>query len=432
MPQLSEYEQSRLENIKANQELLKSLELPFSTTSQVKSKKQKVQKRATPTRVNQPATRLSARLRGKAPESSPSLETIEALELKAKKRGITVREYTDLPNSEPTWTSPNVSLDATQALYDRLALDSSAKVTPYRINRCGFHPSGDLLGCAVDIEGHLGIWNIGSDKEAVQYRAHRSTISDLHFDKTDANKLLTSSYDGHVKQFDFQKETFETLTPVGNTEAIAAMDVQDGPRVWFSTLNGNIGCFDRRSNAPATVYEEGSKKLGCVHLNPVQPHLLAVASNDRKATVYDIRQMKVDRTVQTLAHGYAVTGCYWSPQGNVLATTSYDDRIRLFQWTGAELQLKSAIHHNLHTGRWVTNLRAGWNTNPHQGKEHQHFIIGNMNRTLDLFSGENGQELKQLSVMTTIQSVVQFHPTTVQPTVLSGNASGRMICWTVQ
>jgi hypothetical protein len=58
-----------------------------------------------------------------------------------------------------------------------------------------------------------------------------------------------------------------------------------------------------------------------------------------------------------------------------------------------------------------------------------------MNQTVDIYSGESGKEMSQLydqDHITAIPSVAQFHPSTLKPTILTGNASGRMVCWSIQ
>jgi hypothetical protein len=82
----------------------------------------------------------------------------------------------------------------------------------------------------------------------------------------------------------------------------------------------------------------------------------------------------------------------------------------------------------------VTNFRARWNYNKYHGLKQQHFVIGNMSQTVDIYSGVNGKELIQLydeDHITAIPSVIQFHPSTADPTLLTGNASGRMVCWSI-
>lgn len=55
-----------------------------------------------------------------------------------------------------------------------------------------------------------------------------------------------------------------------------------------------------------------------------------------------------------------------------------------------------------------------------------------MKQTIDIYSGETGEEIIQLydpDHITAIPSVSQFHPNTQQPVILAGNASGRMTFW---
>lgn len=105
------------------------------------------------------------------------------------------------------------------------------------------------------------------------------------------------------------------------------------------------------------MYMPKEKKIGCIHLNPVYQDLIAVSSNDRTATLWDLRMLQkadtLPEALQSIEHGYSVTSCYWSPKGDILATTSYDDYIRLFDLNKdcKSLELKSAIRHNNHTGR---------------------------------------------------------------------------------
>lgn len=83
--------------------------------------------------------------------------------------------------------------------------------------------------------------------------------------------------------------------------------------------------------------------------------------------------------------------------------------------------------------RWITNFRARWSTNGLNGLKTQYFSIGNMKQPIDIYSGESGNEIVQLyddDHITAIPSVSRFHPNTITPTLLAGNASGRMVCWT--
>lgn len=109
---------------------------------------------------------------------------------------------------------------------------------------------------------------------------------------------------------------------------------------------------DLRDNKKKTqVYNIKDHKIGCISLNPVHEHLMALASNDRTVTIWDVRHM--DKQQAEFTHGYSATSAFWSPNGNKLVTTAYDDYVRIFERdeSSGEISLQSAIRHNTHTGK---------------------------------------------------------------------------------
>ncbi|KAI8984159.1 WD40-repeat-containing domain protein [Mycotypha africana] len=439
-------------------------------------------------------TRSSARLRGKEPdltdlkrsldddgiaEESAAKKTkiIDTLDEKDQKRLLNAMKTAlkDIPNITPkqkegilgeTEEKENSKHEKTDSALretlEKLQIRhtwTTIKVTPDRITGALFHPSATkLLACAIDTGGYLGIWDIDYQRQEVddevedqeepavyQYRPHTRSCTDIHFNPTNPSKLLTSAYDGYIKVYDMNKAEFETIN-LNEQYPITTFDItNDGHSLWFSTSEGELGLMDLRAKATEhMIVNPRDKKVGCIQLNPTNQHLMALSSNDRTLTFWDTRKWIANRTkrsgnqdtvepLQVVEHGYSVTSCYWSPNGKHLATACYDDYVRLFDLTnkGNEvMELKKAIKHNNHTGRWVTNFRARWNPNPNYGPPH--IIIGNMKQTIDVYSGNTGQEIVQLydpDHITAIPSVAQFHPTTENPVILTGNASGRMVCW---
>ncbi|KAI7857855.1 WD40-repeat-containing domain protein [Circinella umbellata] len=349
-----------------------------------------------------------------------------------------IRRY---PNLKPEDTKPvkKEDQDAQERLREEITglkvnhTWATVKVTPDRIN----------ASCAADVSGSLGFWDVNNmkkeeddeDEEPVvyTYRPHTRGITNMLFDPTNSDRLYTSSYDGTLRYFDMKNASFGLVDFGGERVPFTNFDMsQDGHNVWYSTSEGQVGFRDIRvKDGPSELelHQLRDKKVGCVHLNPVNQNLLAVASNDRTLTVWDIRSLS--EQTHEFSHGYSVTSAYWSPRGDKLVTASYDDYIRLFDFNESknETKLQSAIRHNNHTGRWVTNFRARW----HQtAKEHQLFLIGNMKHPVDIFSGETSEEIGELydeERITAIQAVAQFHPTTENMTVVTGNGSGRMVCY---
>jgi WD repeat-containing protein 76 len=72
------------------------------------------------------------------------------------------------------------------------------------------------------------------------------------------------------------------------------------------------------------------------------------------------------------------------------------------------------------------SLRPQWQENPSDGV--QRFVIGNMNRFVDIYSG-SGEQLAQLGGdgITAVPAVAQFHPT--KDWIAAGTASGKLCLW---
>ncbi|KAI9282327.1 WD40-repeat-containing domain protein [Sporodiniella umbellata] len=425
MTQLSAYEKKRLENIKENEAIMKSLAIPNLETKRKRPVLEPAKKKSQ--RVAQQPTRISSRLRGKEPETTvqeTAHEPVQKPETLDRLEAIDHQAILDLFQPAPSQKTP-----AWETVLEDLEIRhrwSTVKVTPSRIYSALFHPSSTkLIGCAVDVEGYLGFWDIhdsGEQPRVYQYRPHTRTITDFKMDPNNDQKLWTASYDGHIRQFDCQSATFTTLKLQGDY-SLTSLGL-DGSTVWFSTSDGELGQVDPRTGQAPTVVSIRDKKVGCIDVHPVRGELIAAGCNDRTASVWDVRG-KWKEALATVEHGYAVTSCYWSPQGSQLATSCYDDQIRVMDLSPQhDLTIRHHIAHNHHTGRWVTNFRARWH--PSQPA----LVIGNMKQTVDIYSSTTGQALHRLydpDHVTAIPSVVQCHPS--QPALLTGNASGRMLCW---
>lgn len=184
------------------------------------------------------------------------------------------------------------------------------------------------------------------------------------------------------------------------------------------------------------------QKIGGFSLHPLQPHLIATASLDRTMKIWDLRKItgKGDLRHPALLGEHesrlSVSHASWSAGGHV-ATSSYDDTIKIYDFgnisswkTGqditSQMEPKHRVPHNNQTGRWVTILKPQWQRRPRDGI--QKFVIGNMNRFVDVFASD-GSQLAQLDGegITAVPAVAHFHPT--MDWVAGANASGKLCLW---
>ncbi|KAI5460330.1 WD repeat-containing protein [Mariannaea sp. PMI_226] len=336
------------------------------------------------------------------------------------------------------------------------------KITPQRAYALGFHPiESKPIIFAGDKEGALGIFDASQtvpelddeDAEVPEpqisaFKAHARTISSFVFPVNDTNSVYSSSYDSSIRKVDLEKESsVQVYAPNDPNEElpISALDMADSePSIlYFSTLDGAVGRYDLRTPKDVEIWTLSEQKIGGFSLHPLQPHLIATASLDRTLKIWDTRKMtgKGDLRHPTLLGEHqsrlSVSHASWSPGGHI-ATSSYDDTIKIYDFSDASawkagrdlgddvMQPKHKVAHNNQTGRWVTILKPQWQRRPHDGI--QKFVIGNMNRFVDVFASD-GSQLAQLGGdgISAVPAAAHFHPTL--DWVAGATASGKLCLW---
>ncbi|KAI0018930.1 WD repeat-containing protein NCU09302/NCU11420 [Xylariomycetidae sp. FL0641] len=376
-----------------------------------------------------------------------------------------VRTFTDddmLDTSDEKLRDVRKSLNDLQ-LYEGWQVND-IKITPERIYALTFHPNQDKpLVLAGDKKGTLGFFD-GSqetpeypeDDEDVRiplpkigaFEVHNRTITSIKVPMFEPNSVITSSYDSSIRCLDLQKQVSTQLWQPEDDASelgISCIDISSEAKdtVVFSTLEGSLGRFDRRSKEKAEIWGLADNKIGGFSLHPLLPHLVATASLDRTLKIWDLRMIKGKgelRHPSLLGEHHSrlsVSHASWS-RGGYLATSSYDDTVKVYDLSDAakwkpgqdlsDKQMSPAhkIPHNNQTGRWVTILKPQWQHNPADGVEK--FAIANMNRFVDIYDS-NGKQLAQLEGegITAVPAVAEFHPT--HNWVAAGNGSGKLCLW---
>lgn len=344
------------------------------------------------------------------------------------------------------------------------------KITPERIYSLGFHPRADKpLIFAGDKMGSLGLFDASQTSQEVKaehdddnegddadlpepaitaFKVHSRTISCFIFDE-DPNYLYSGSYDSSIRKLDLQKGTaVEVYAPPSLDDdfpiSSIAIPSNDPNLIYFSTLNGTVGKHDMRTKAEtAEIWQLSDKKIGGFSLHPLHPHLMATASIDRALKIWDLRKISgrnETRHPSLLGEHtsrLSVSHAAWSAAGHV-ATSSFDNTLKIHSFTEAgtwtvghdltesDMEPTAEIKHNNQTGRWVTVLKPQWQQRPADGI--QKFVIGNMNRFVDVYTAD-GEQLAQLGSdsITAVPAVCQFHPT--KDWVAGGTGSGKLCLW---
>ncbi|KAF7795619.1 hypothetical protein EIP86_006784 [Pleurotus ostreatoroseus] len=306
----------------------------------------------------------------------------------------------------------------------KLKVVARAKVTQDRVYSAAYHPdiSKDLIFFG-DKHGQLGIWdarasNTETDdeessstetKENGKYwrlqlhwpATSKSSISDIKFDPINSHTLYTSAYDCTIRSLDFTTGVSREVFFMEDT-LISSIDLTPkGNEMWISDSHGGLTHLDlREADSKARWYQLSDQKIGSLSINPVNSHFLLTASNSRVLKVWDVRKLEkiavpddkpapieitgedIEAYMETKEgkscmrgewrHDKSVSSAYWDPHGRRIVSTSYDDTIRLWDIKPDFLRRDAPFP----TFRPLGHIKHNCQT------------IGNMQHSLDIFSGK--------------------------------------------
>jgi len=351
-----------------------------------------------------------------------------------------------------------------------LSLDDAetcvAKVTPDRVYSVVCHPSPDnIITCAGDKKGYLGIWNVdqygvalgdeaSTSSDGVHlFKPHAGAISSLAWNSS-GTSLFSASYDGSVRAFDANKEVFEEVfatydddkifkekvgygTDQGYNSWIQSMELdhryESGKCFFLSTSEGRVIHIDSRAKGKVTFNQVLSpKKINTVNLHP-EGYIMATAGLSTFVELWDVRNMPSTKKLKSLAShcaGRSINSAYFSPNGTKLLTTTQSNTLDIYE--GAHLasgvvKPMNSIRHDNQTGRWLSTFMARWH--PGTFSDQEMFVVGSMQqpRTIEIFGGD-GELMREIrgDALTAVASRCCFHPNANKPIVIGGNSSGRL------
>ncbi|POM76312.1 WD repeat containing protein [Phytophthora palmivora] len=117
------------------------------------------------------------------------------------------------------------------------------------IRAMAFLPRADRIVVASgDKEGHIALWSPsnkdGSDSSVVLYRPHGFAVSQLVF--PDSARLISSSYDGTVREFDLSTSKLSVVCDAGF--GISAVAASMNPQFFYAGCDdGTLRLIDRRA-----------------------------------------------------------------------------------------------------------------------------------------------------------------------------------------
>jgi hypothetical protein len=297
------------------------------------------------------------------------------------------------------------------------------------------------------------------------FRPHNSPVSYVVVPPGAPHLVLTASYDGSARALDLNRGVSWLLTTVGDdaSKGLSALEVDalapaggddTAALLWVGGYEGDVWHVDTRlpPGAKAAGWAAHDKKVTALSAQR-GGHTLLSSSSDATVKLWDVRKLPRQQQLGAggksssskaaapsplglLAHGAAVSSAFFSPDGGRVVSTSSDNKLRV--WSAAAAAAASgapvrdppstSIYHDNHTGRWLSQFRTVWD--PAGGG--RTFVVGAMNRCLEVYDAGSGSRLAALSseLLTAVPTLNAVHPCPAVNAVVSGTASGRMYLWT--
>ncbi|KAL8145323.1 hypothetical protein AgCh_003496 [Apium graveolens] len=399
--QLTEYERKRLENIKRNEEMLAALKVHSKLNDLVSSSKpprakSKSYKVSPKKRSESPIViRRSLRSRGIKPDEltaaglkddyseSPNKKRRSdymkgrIVELSQELGPIRMRDVfvgEELGDRKFVDTMVDVSkglgggsggvLGGGRGIggLDSMRLEEGnvARVVPGRILSVRVFPCERRVVVVGNKFGNVGFWDVDSVDESdgiYVYQPHSAPISGIVVQPFSMSKMFTCCYDGFIRLMDVEKEIFDLAYSGANCIYSIAQRPDDGNSLYISEGRGGLNIWDGRSGKSLSSWGLHETRINSIHFNACNTNMMATSSSDGTACIWDLRKVSADKAeaLSTVNHEKAVHSAYFSPSGSILATTSFDDSIKLL--SGANYEKVSKIHHNNQTGRWISSFR---------------------------------------------------------------------------
>ncbi|XP_076893877.1 uncharacterized protein LOC143546005 [Bidens hawaiensis] len=309
---------------------------------------------------------------------------------------------------------------------------NAARVLSGAIMEVEFFPTKDTRMVAVgNTYGNVGFWNIDSDEDddngIYVYYPHTGCVSGISIHPYSLSKIITSCYDGFVRLLDVEKESFGLAYTSEHPIFSICRPYDNMNSLFIGEEHGSVGSLDIRSSKPNSSWKLHKEKIYTIDFNSQNTKLMATSSKDKTACIWDLRKLDHlnPQPLKLVNHNGAVNLAYFSPSGNLLATTSKDDKIGLM--SGANYDVECMINHPNYTSRFISSFRGIW------GWDDGFIMVGNTKlKGVDVICAEE----KKLTYTMTNRDInaipCRFDTHPMLPGVLAiSTAGGRVYVWDI-
>jgi WD40 repeat protein len=193
----------------------------------------------------------------------------------------------------------------------------------------GFTPDGERIATA-SADSTARVWDARSGRLLLTLTGHTNPIEGAAFDPTGAT-LFTASWDGTVKIWDASTMHAESILGLafkpGNGELLATASADKTVKLWKVASDRDTTCPDmtggtlKAASQPRFTLQGHNDSVGSVAFSP-NGELLATASDDQTVRLWKVGSGQIVNTLS--GHRDIINDVAWSADGNLLATAASD------------------------------------------------------------------------------------------------------------
>ncbi|XP_010033925.3 periodic tryptophan protein 2 [Eucalyptus grandis] len=229
----------------------------------------------------------------------------------------------------------------------------------FDVSCLAYSPDSQLLATGAD-DNKVKVWTVSSGFCFVTFSEHTNAITALHF-MANNHCLLSASLDGTVRAWDlFRYRNFRTFTTPSSRQFVSLTADQSSEVICAGTLDSfEIFVWSMKTGRLLDILSGHEGPVHGLMFSPTSA-VLASSSWDKTVRLWDVFESK--GAVETFPHTHDVLTVVYRPDGKQLACSTLDGQIHFWDPIDGLLMYTIEGRRDIAGGRLATDRRAAANS----------------------------------------------------------------------
>ncbi|KAK4748254.1 hypothetical protein SAY87_014840 [Trapa incisa] len=229
----------------------------------------------------------------------------------------------------------------------------------FDVNCLAYSPDSQLLATGAD-DNKVKVWTASSGFCFVTFSEHSNAVTALHF-MANSNCLLSASLDGTIRAWDlFRYRNFRTFTTPSSRQFVSLAADQSGEVICAGTLDSfEVFVWSMKTGRLLDILSGHEGPVHGLMFSPASA-ILASSSWDKTVRLWDVFDGK--GATETFRHMHDVLTVIYRPDGKQLASSTLDGQIHFWDPIDGLLMYTIEGRRDIAGGRLMTDRRSAANS----------------------------------------------------------------------